>query len=195
VNPNAATLRLALFPRTGVLTEAALIVAGAALVALAAQVRIPMDPVPITGQTFAVLLVGASYGAVRGTASLSLYLVAGLLGAPVYTQQNSGWEYFTGATGGYIIGFVFAAAVTGYLAEQRWDRRLSSAIAAMFIGSIAVYAIGLPWLAAVLNLDFETTLKEGLAPFVPGDLLKLFLAAALLPTAWRLVDRATGRRP
>jgi biotin transport system substrate-specific component len=195
VNPNAATLRLALFPRTDLVTEAVLIVAGAALVALAAQVRIPMEPVPITGQTFAVLLVGASYGAVRGTASLSLYLVVGILGAPVYTGQNSGWEYFTGATGGYILGFVVAAAVTGYLAEQRWDRRVSSAIAAMFIGSIAVYTIGLPWLAGVLNLDFETTLKEGLAPFVPGDLLKLFLAAALLPSAWRLVDRATGRRP
>jgi biotin transport system substrate-specific component len=193
VNPNAATLRLALVPRTDVLTEALLIVAGAALVALAAQVRIPMEPVPITGQTFAVLLVGASYGALRGTASLSLYLVAGLLGAPVYTGQSSGWEYFTGATGGYILGFVLAAAVTGYLAEQRWDRRLSSAIAAMFIGSIAVYAIGLPWLAAVVDLDFETTLKEGLAPFVPGDLLKLFLAAALLPSAWRFVDRFRGR--
>jgi biotin transport system substrate-specific component len=195
VNPNAATLRLAVFPRTGVVAEALLILAGAALVALAAQIRIPMEPVPITGQTFAVLLVGASYGALRGTASLALYLVVGLLGAPVYTEQNSGWEYFTGATGGYIIGFVLAAAITGYLAEQRWDRRLSSAIAAMLIGSIGVYAVGLPWLAAVLDLDLETALKEGLAPFVPGDLLKLFLAAALLPTAWRLVDRATGRRP
>jgi biotin transport system substrate-specific component len=195
MRPDAATLRLAVLPRAGILVDVLLVVAGAALVALAAQVRIPMEPVPITGQTFAVLLVGASYGALRGTASLSLYLVAGLLGAPVYTGENSGWEYFTGAPGGYIVGFVLAAAVTGYLAEQRWDRRVSSAIAAMFVGSIAVYAIGLPWLAGVLNLDFETTLKEGLAPFVPGDLLKLFLAAALLPSAWRLVDRATGRRP
>lgn len=193
MNPNAATLRLAVFPRTDLVTEALLVATGAALVALAAQVRIPMEPVPITGQTFAVLLVGASYGALRGSATLSLYLVAGLLGAPVYTGQNSGWEYFTGATGGYILGFLLAAAVTGYLAEQRWDRRVSSAIAAMFIGSIAVYAIGLPWLAAVLDLDFETTLKEGLAPFVPGDLLKLFLAAALLPSAWRYVDRFRAR--
>jgi len=193
VNPNAATLRLAVFPRTGLAAEALLVLAGAGLVALAAQVRIPMEPVPITAQTFAVLLVGASYGALRGTAALSLYLGLGLLGAPVYTDQNSGWEYFTGATGGYIIGFVLAAAVTGYLAEQRWDRRLSSAIAAMFIGSIAVYAVGLPWLAVVLELDFETTLQEGLAPFVPGDLLKLFLAAALLPSAWRFVDRFRGR--
>lgn len=189
MRPDAATLRLALLPRTSLLTDALLVVAAAALVALAAQIRIPMEPVPITGQTFAVLLIGASYGAVRGTASLSLYLVLGVLGAPVYTDQNSGWEYFTGATGGYIVGFVLAAAITGYLAEKEWDRSVSSAIAAMLLGSVAIYAIGLPWLAAVLNLDFETTLKEGLAPFVPGDLLKLFLAAALLPGAWRLVER------
>ena len=193
--PDAATLRLAVFPRSGLLVDAALVVLGAALVALAAQIRIPMEPVPITAQTFAVLLVGASYGAVRGTASLGLYLVVGALGAPVYTGQNSGWEYFTGATGGYIVGFVVAAAVVGYLAEHRWDRTVSSAIGAMLLGSVAIYAIGLPWLGAVLDLDFETTLKEGLAPFVPGDLLKLFLAAGLLPAAWRLVERVTPRRP
>lgn len=193
MNPNAATLRLAVWPRSSLIADSVLVVAGAALVALAAQIRIPMEPVPITGQTFAVLLVGASFGLVRGSASLSLYLVVGLLGAPVYTEGSSGWEYFTGATGGYIIGFVVAAALTGYLAEQRWDRRLSSAIAAMFIGSVAIYAVGLAWLAAVLDLDTETALKEGLAPFVPGDVLKLFLAAALLPAAWRLVDRA--KRP
>ena len=191
---DAATLRLAVFPRSGIVADVLLVTAGAALVALAAQIRIPMEPVPITGQTFAVLLVGASLGALRGTASLSLYLALGLLGAPVYTEQNSGWEYFTGATGGYIVGFVLAAAITGFLAEQRWDRSLSSAIAAMLLGSVAIYAVGLPWLAAVLNLDFATTLKEGLAPFVPGDLLKLFLAAALLPTAWRVVEATTGRR-
>ena len=195
MNPNGATLRLAVFPRANLLVEALLLVAGAGLVALAAQVRIPMEPVPITGQTFAVLLVGASYGAVRGTSTLLLYVGLGIVGAPVYTDQNSGWEYFTGVTGGYLIGFVLAAGIVGYLAEQRWDRRVSTAIAAMLTGSVVIYAIGLPWLASVANLDFETTLKEGLAPFVPGDLIKLYLAAALLPAAWRLVDRATGRRP
>ena len=193
MNPNAATLRLAVFPRTGLLADAVLVVAGAALVALAAQVRIPFDPVPITGSTFAVLLVGASLGAVRGTSSLSLYVALGILGAPVYTGQSSGWEYFTGATGGYLVGFVLAAAVVGYLAERGWDRRLSSAIAAMLTGSVAIYGIGLPWLALTADLDFAETLQKGLALFVPGDLLKLYLAAALLPTAWRAVERFRGR--
>ena len=193
MNPNAATLRLAVFPRTGLLADAVLVVAGAALVALAAQVRIPFDPVPITGSTFAVLLVGASLGAVRGTSSLSLYVALGILGAPVYTGQSSGWEYFTGATGGYLVGFVLAAAVVGYLAERGWDRRLSSAIAAMLTGSVAIYGIGLPWLAVTADLDFAETLQKGLALFVPGDLLKLYLAAVLLPTAWRAVERFRGR--
>jgi biotin transport system substrate-specific component len=193
VNPNAATLRLAVFPRTGLLADAVLVVAGAALVALAAQVRIPFDPVPITGSTFAVLLVGASLGAVRAMSSLSLYVAVGVLGAPVYTGQNSGWEYFTGATGGYLVGFVLAAAVVGYLAERGWDRRLSSAIAAMLTGSVLIYAVGLPWLAVTADLDFAQTLEKGLALFVPGDLLKLYLAAALLPTAWRAVERFRGR--
>ena len=193
MNADAATLRLALLPRTNLVTEALLVLAGAALIAAAAQIRIPMDPVPITGQTFAVLLVGAAYGALRGTSTLLLYVGLGLAGAPVYTGQNSGWEYFTGVTGGYLIGFVLAAAIVGSLAERRWDRRVSSAIAAMLTGSVAIYAVGLPWLAAVANLDFETTLKEGLAPFVPGDLLKLYLAAALLPAAWGAVDRFRRR--
>ncbi len=195
MNPNAATLRLAVWPRTGALADLVLVVSGAGLVALAAQITIERWPVPITGQTFAVLLVGASLGAVRGLASLGLYVVAGLLGAPVYQDQHHGLEYFLGATGGYVIGFVVAAGLVGYLAEQRWDRRLSSAVAAMLTGNVVVYAIGLPWLAAELDTAFQDTLEAGLYPFVIGDLLKLYLAGALLPGAWRVVERVTGRRP
>jgi biotin transport system substrate-specific component len=194
VNPNAATLRLAVFPRAEHLVDALLIAAGAGLVALTAQfeIKLPFTPVPITGQTFAVLLVGAALGAVRGTASLVLYFVLGLIGAPVYAGGEDGWAWVEGATGGFLIGFAAAAAVTGWLAERRWDRRFSSAIAAMLTGSLVIYLVGLPWLAAVANLDFEETLKQGLAPFVPGDLVKLYLAAALLPGAWRLVGRVRG---
>ena len=189
MRPGAATLRLAVLPRAGILVDVLLIVAGAALVALAAQIRIPLDPVPITGQTFAVLLVGASLGAVRGLSSLLLYTLVGIAGAPVFQQQNHGWDYFIGVTGGYIVGFVVAAALTGWLAERRWDRRFASAVAAMLTGNVVIYLFGLPWLAHVADYDLATTLKEGLAPFVPGDLLKLYLAAALLPGAWRLVER------
>ena len=187
----AATLRLALAPRSGVLAEALFVVAGAALVALAAQVSLPLPftPVPITGQTFAVVLVGASLGAARGLASPVLYVGAGILGAPVYADQTHGWETFTGPTGGYLAGFILAAALTGWLAERRWDRRFSSSVAAILTGNVAVYLLGLPWLAHVLGAGLERTLEAGLYPFVVGDVLKLYLAAALLPAAWRLVRR------
>jgi biotin transport system substrate-specific component len=195
VNPNAATLRLAVFPRSTLLTDVVLVVAGAGLVAACAQIVIERWPVPITGQTFGVLLVGASLGSIRGFASLSLYVLAGMLGAPVYQEQNHGWDYFMGATGGYLIGFVVAAALIGWLAEQRWDRRLSSAVAAMLTGNVVIYLFGLPWLAAELDFGFTETLEAGLYPFVVGDLIKLYLAGALLPAAWWAVDRATGHRP
>ncbi len=189
VRAEPATLRRAVFPRSGLLADVVLVVAGAALVALAAQVRIPMEPVPITGQTFAVVLVGASLGAVRGIASLLLYLAAGLVGAPVYSGGEAGWEVFHGATGGYLAGFVVAAALTGWLAERRWDRRFSSALAAMLCGNVVIYLFGLPWLAHVAGSGATKTLELGLYPFVVGDLLKLYLAGALLPGAWRLVER------
>ena len=97
-----------------------------------------------------------------------------------------------GASGGYIVGFMVAAAVTGYLAERNWDRQLSSAIAAMLTGNVIIYLVGLPWLAVVLNTNLEKTLEYGLYPFVPGDVFKLYLAAALLPGAWRFVERTSS---
>jgi len=149
--------------------------------------------VPITGQTFAVVLVGASLGAIRGFASLFLYLWLGVAGAPIYADHDHGWSVVTSASGGYLVGFVLAAACTGLLAERRWDRRLSSSLGAMLTGNLIVYLVGLPWLAVVLNSDLNTTLQDGLYPFVPGDVFKLYIAAALLPGAWRLVERV--RRP
>ena len=191
---DATTLRLAVFPRADLLTDALLVAAGAGFVALAAQVSIPLPftPVPITGQTFAVLLVGASLGSLLGFASLSLYLVVGILGAPVYSDGASGWEVVRGATGGYLVGFLLAAAAAGALAERRWDRRLGSAVAAMLTGNVVVYLVGLPWLAVKIDGDLETTLEQGLYPFVVGDLVKLYLAGALLPAAWALVRRLRG---
>ena len=191
MRPDAATLRLAVLPRAGLLADAVLVAAGAGLVALAAQVSIPLPftPVPITGQTFAVLLVGGALGAVRALASLALYVGIGLLGAPVYADGNHGWEILKGATGGYLVGFVVAAVLVGALAQQRWDRRFPSSVAAMLSGNVVIYLVGLPWLAAVADTGLEKTLELGLYPFVVGDLLKLYLAGALLPGAWRLVDR------
>lgn len=195
MRPDAATLRLAVLPRAGFLADVVLVVLGAGLVAAAAQisVKLPFTPVPITGQTFAVVLVGASLGAVRGTASLGLYVLAGIAGAPIYADHEHGWAQITGATGGYLLGFVLAAAVTGWLAEQRWDRRFSSSVAAMLTGNVIIYLVGLPWLAVVLDTNLEKTFEYGLYPFVPGDMFKLYVAAALLPAAWRVVEHVSPK--
>jgi biotin transport system substrate-specific component len=194
VNSQAATLRLAVFPRSSLLTDALLIAGGAGLVALSAQFEIHLGftPVPITGQTFAVLLVGAALGSIRGLLSLALYFLVGMIGAPVYAGGEGGWEWISGATGGYLVGFVVAAGLTGFLAEKRWDRRFGSSIGAMFCGNVVIYLFGLLWLASEIDTGFEATLEAGLYPFIFGDVLKLFLAAALLPGAWKLVERLKG---
>ena len=186
---DATTLRYAAFPRAGLLTDIVLVTLGAGLIAAAAQVSVPLPftPVPVTGQTFAVLLVGSALGTVRGGSAGSLYLLVGLAGVPVYADGTSGWAIVSGATGGYLIAFPLAAALAGWLAEHRWDRRFSSAVGAMLTGNVLIYLLGLPWLAVVLDTGLEKTLELGFYPFVVGDMVKLYLAAALLPSAWRLI--------
>jgi biotin transport system substrate-specific component len=189
----AATLRLAVLPGAGLFTDVVLIGLGSGLIAGSAQISIalPFTPVPITGQTFAVLLVGASLGAMRGGSSALLYVLLGIAGAPVYAHGAEGWAVITGASGGYLVSYPFASALTGWLAERHWDRRFSSAVGAMLTGNVLIYLFGLPWLAVVLGTGLEKTLELGLYPFVPGDTFKLYLAAALLPAAWRTVGRST----
>ena len=191
---NAATLRLAVVPRTGLLADAVLILGGALFLALCAQISfdLPFTPVPITLQTFGVLLIGAAYGTWRGGLTAAVYLLMGIVGLPVYADRTHGLDVVLGATGGYLIGFVVAAAVVGWLAQRQWDRRFSSAVAAMLTGTVIIYVLGLIWLKQDQGLDLATTLEYGLYPFVPGDLLKLYLAGALLPGAWRLVRRIRG---
>ena len=190
----AATLRLAALPDAGAATDVVLICLGAGLLAGSAQIaiRLPFTPVPLTGQTFAVLLLGASLGTLRGGASALLYVLLGVAGAPVYAHGSQGWAVITGASGGYLVSYPFASALTGWLSERRWDRRFSSAIGAMLTGNVLIYLFGLPWLAVVLHTGLEKTLELGLYPFVPGDTFKLYLAAALLPAAWRTVGRNKG---
>jgi len=194
VRPDAATLRLAVLPRAGLLTDAVLVLGGAVFVAAAAQIVIPLPftPVPISGVTFAVLLVGASFGAARGGITLAFYLLLGLLGASVFAPgETQGLARILGPTGGYLLSYPLVAWLTGRLAERRWDRRFRSAALAMLAGSALIYAIGLPWLAVALGTGLRETLALGLLPFIPGDLLKLALAGAALPGAWRLVRGAS----
>lgn len=165
-----------------------LVLAGSALIALAAQVRIPLpfSPVPVTGQTFAVLLVAAALGRL-GLASVIAYLVEGALGLPVFAGGGFGVATIVGPTGGYLIGFALAVALIGSAAERGWDRHLLTALAAMLLGEIAIYVCGLTWLARFpLSVPL---LDAGLIPFIPGDLVKMVLAAVALPGAWRIVRR------
>ena len=194
MNDQAATLRLAVFPRSGLVADALLVLGGAAFVGLCAQVSYQpaFTPVPYTLQTFSVLLVGAAYGAMLGAASLSLYLILGVVGVPLFAQHKHGWDVFTGATGGYIVGFVLAAALTGYLAERGWDKRFATSVTMMLTGSVVIYACGAAWLHHWLHASWNPTLVDGVYYFVPGDLVKLYLAAAALPAAWQLVRRVRG---
>lgn len=177
-----------LLPRTRVRT-AALVIGFALLTALAAQITIPLSwtPVPLTGTTFAVLLAGATLGWRAGGASQLLYVALGLVGLPFYQGGESGWTYATGATGGYLVGFVVAAALVGLLAERHQDRSLLTSIPAMLAGTAVIYLLGVTWLGHVLDAGATTALEKGLLPFVIGDSLKLVAAGSLLPLAWRLL--------
>jgi biotin transport system substrate-specific component len=166
----------------------------AILTALAAQIRIvlPGTPVPITGQTFAVLITGAVLGSWAGAGSQMIYVTLGLVGLPVYAGGNGGFEYATGATFGYLVGFIAAAWVIGRLSERGQDRNVWSAIPAFLTGNAVIYVFGVTWLW--WSVEAISTMQEaivaGFAPFVIGDLLKIALAGVLLPLAWRLVRRA-----
>lgn len=166
-----------------------LVVAGAGLVGLLAQISVHLSftPVPMTGQTLGVLLVGTSLGLRRGTAALVLYTVAGLAGVPWFAHGVSG--YPGGAVFGYVLGFIAAAAICGYLAELRADRRLLSAVPAMVVGEFVMYVIGVAWLAVDLHLSIGTAISEGFVPFWIADAVKCAFAAALLPSTWRLVGK------
>jgi len=181
----------------GILTDAGLIAGGSLAVAALAQVSIHLRFVPITGQTLGVLLVAASLGMWRGGAAIALYLAEGAAGLPFYAEARGGLDYLVlrdplHVSGGYLWGFLLAAVVVGFLADRGWMRRFGSAVGAMFLGNVAIYLVGLPWLAAAIGTSVEDALPFGLHPFVIGDTIKLLLAAALLPAASRMVgsDRA-----
>jgi biotin transport system substrate-specific component len=168
--------------------DAALVVGGAVLTGLAAQIALPVpgSPVPITGQTFGALLVGAGLGWRRGALSMLLYVVAGIAGVPWFQDGTSG---SLGATGGYIIGFSVAAVLVGALAGRGGDRTVVRTIGTMVLGSLLVYAIGVPWLMAATGFDLATAIERGVVPFLIGDGIKVLLAAGLLPGAWALANR------
>ena len=171
----------------GLIRDAALVLGGAGLVGAAAQVSVPLPftPVPLTGQTFAVLVVGAALGWRRGLASMLVYLLAGVAGAPWFAGGSSGAG---GASFGYVVGFLLAAAAMGRLAALGGDRKPLRMFGLMLVGSALIYAVGVPWLALALHVGVGTAISLGLVPFLIGDMVKALAAALLLPTAWKLVE-------
>ncbi len=164
-----------------------LMAVGSAVLAICSQIYVPLEPVPITMQTFAVLVIGMAYGWRLGAATVGLYLAEGAVGLPVFAEFKGGLPVLFGNTGGYLFGFVLAAAIAGWLAERGWDRTILRTALAMFAGNVALYVPGLVVLAGFIG--WGASIEYGLMPFLIGDLLKLALAACLLPLAWKLVGR------
>ncbi|MDK1018592.1 MAG: biotin transporter BioY [Actinomycetota bacterium] len=191
------TIASVLVPRTAVSTIA-LMIGFALFTALAAQIRfyLPGTPVPITAQTFAVLLSGAVLGSRSGAGSQLIYWLMGAIGLPVFAQTSGGWAVATGATFGYLLGFIVAAWVVGTLAERGGDRSVRTAIPAFLAGNAIIYLFGVPWLMlSVPSIDtLAAALAAGLAPFVVGDLIKIVGAGLALPTAWKLTERNSASR-
>ena len=171
--------------------DSILIATGALFIYLTSLVVVPHDPIPWTGQTFGVLMVGGALGTRRGLLAVALYVLLGYVGLPFFAEGRSGASVILGPSGGYLIGFIVAGAVVGRLAELGWDRRFGGAIGMMLIGSAIIYAIGLPWLGAVRHLTPSQTIDAGLMPFVLWDAVKLVVAAGIFPATWWLI----GRRP
>jgi biotin transport system substrate-specific component len=182
------TLSNRLFPRLHPLArDLMLIAAGSLFVALLAQVKValPFTPVPLTGQTLGVLLIGALLGAKRGAAALALYVAEGALGLPFFAGGGAGPAHLLGATGGYLLGFIAAAYVVGLLCERGLERSWRTALVPFIAGSLVIYACGAAWLAAFVGA--QKALALGVMPFIVGDMLKAGIAAFLLPGAWKLV--------
>jgi biotin transport system substrate-specific component len=188
------TLAGALWPRqtaSRIARIAALMIGGTIALTLAAKIQVPFYPVPMTLQTLAVLVIGATYGARLAGATLALYLFEGLVGLPVFAGVLAGPAYIAGKTGGYLISYVVAAALIGFLAERGWDRAPARLIGALLIGEAIIFGCGFAWLAQFIGAPAAWTF--GVAPFLLGDALKVLLAAALITTAWRWIARL--RRP
>lgn len=174
---------------TGRLTPADVVavIAGSLLLTLSAKVQVPFYPVPMTMQTLAVIGLGLALGPVRGAAAVALYLAEGALGLPVFAgtpEKGIGLAYMMGPTGGYLLGYIFAALLAGWLAGRGWDRNVFTAMAAALIAGAVIYVPGLFWLGSVIGWD-KPVLALGLFPFIPGDIMKAVLAAVAFPAAWK----------
>ena len=187
----ATSLRSSLMPRTTALANAVLVVSGVFALAILAQIAIPVpgSPVPVTGQTLGVLLIGTAYGSTLGVTTFALYLLAGIAGAPIFANNGFGIDRVIGATGGYLIGMLVATYVVGQLARLRLDQKFLTALPSMLIGTVITFTFGLVWLQQYTGKDWAWTINAGLTPFIVGEVLKIAIAGTSLPIIWRLVNR------
>jgi len=185
------TLRYALVSRSTLAINTALAVGGTLFIALMAQISFPLpgSPVPFTGQTLAVLLLGTAYGANLGLATISLYIAAGVVGLPVFTQSTHGLSHLTGATGGYLVGMAAASYISGALAQKKLDQRFSTVIPTMLVSNVVIFAFGVLWLQHVTAQSWSWTFAHGFTPFIAAEALKIAIASTSLPVVWRLVTR------
>jgi biotin transport system substrate-specific component len=193
---STGSLRATVFPRSTALTHAGFIVGGTLFIAALAQIAIPVpgSPVPVTGQTLAVYLIGTTYGARLGFATFATYLLAGIAGAPVFAPAATvGIARLTGATGGYLIGMLVAAFVLGALADRKADQKFKTSFPSLILGSAIVFTFGLLWLHASLDLTWAQTVSAGLTPFIFGEVIKIAITATSLPFIWRKISKKLAR--
>ena len=185
-----ATLRVALISRSTIATKIALVLGGAAFLSAMAQISVPIpgSPVPVTGQTLAVLLLGTAYGANLGATTFLTYLAIGIAGAPVFSSGTHGWERLSGATGGYLVGMLLTSYLVGFLAGRKWDQRISTVIPTMLLGNLLTFSIGLIWLHQYTHQSWSWTISKGFTPFLLGEVIKIAIASTALPSVWRFVS-------
>ena len=192
---HSASLRATVFPRSSALTQALFVMGGVGFITLMAQVAIPVpgSPVPVTGQTLAVLLIGTTSGARLGVTTFATYLLAGIAGAPVFAGSTHGIEKVIGATGGYLVGMLLASLLLGYLADRKADQKFRTSFPALLLGDAVIFFFGLTWLHFSLDLSWSATFAAGLTPFIFGEVLKIAITATSLPLIWRKISRTLNK--
>ncbi|TSA22754.1 MAG: biotin transporter BioY [Actinomycetales bacterium] len=186
-----SNLRTALIQRASIATQISLILTGTVFLALMAQISFPIpgSPVPFTGQTLGVLLLGTAYGASLGFSTMAFYLLMGILGAPIFAAGSHGLEKIAGATGGYLVGMLISTLVLGALAGRKWDQKIKTVIPTMIIGNSVVFTFGLIWLHQYTGQSWAWTFEKGFTPFIFGEVLKIAIASTALPVVWRFVSK------
>ncbi len=185
------TLKSAFISRTTAVTQISLILSGTIFLAAMAQISFPIpgSPVPFTGQTLGVLLLGTAYGASLGFSTVAFYLLMGIAGAPIFASGSHGFEKIAGATGGYLVGMLISSLVLGALAGRKWDQKIKTVIPTMIIGNVIIFTFGLFWLHQYSGQSWSWTIAKGLTPFILAEFIKIAIASTALPAVWRLVAK------